>query len=304
MKIATTTSDFRSYCRNDAERIRELHHAGFRYIDLSMYDFTPHSVYMKDDWKAAVDTLKAEAEKMGIKFVQAHSQGGNPISPDTDHVDFIIRATIRSIEICAHLGIKNTVVHPGFEHLIGKEEWFEQNRAFFNKLLPAANEYGVNILIENSTSANMGDMFFANSGQDMLEFIRFVKHPNLHACWDTGHANCEGHQYEDIITLDKELYAIHYNDNHGSKDEHLIPYFGTLNNDEVINALREINYNGYFTLECGSSLIRSNYWLGGRNVFEKDTRLLEPPLFMQQQLESLIYRTAKYMLSEYGLFEE
>ena len=59
----------------------------------------------------------------------------------------------------------------------------------------------------------------------------------LHACWDTGHANCEGSQYDDIITLGKELFAIHYNDNHGAKDEHLIPFLGTLNHDEIINAL-------------------------------------------------------------------
>ncbi len=37
MKIATTTGDFGFYCKNDEERIRELHKAGFRYIDLSMY---------------------------------------------------------------------------------------------------------------------------------------------------------------------------------------------------------------------------------------------------------------------------
>ena len=161
-------------------------------------------------------------------------------------------------------------------------------------------KFAVNVLIEISTSANMGDMYWANSGADMLEFLKFVDHPLLHACWDTGHANCEGSQYNDIITLGKELFAIHYNDNHGTKDEHLIPFFGTLNHDEVINALIDSKFEGYFTLECPHSLIPS----GGRRYFKGYTRLAAPQLFMQQKVTALMYDIAKYMLTAYDIFEE
>ena len=304
MKIATTTGDFKRYCQNDIERINELSKVGFKYIDLDMYSFKPDSPYMKDDWKRAVLALKNEADKLNVKFVQAHSQGGNPLDGDQDEVDFLVAATIRSIEICNMLGIKNTVVHPGFAAGISKEEWFERNRAFYKKLVPAMEKFAVNVLIENSTSVNMGDMYFANSGADMLEFLKFVDHPLLHACWDTGHANCEGSQYNDIITLGKELFAIHYNDNRGIKDEHLIPFFGTLNHDEVINALIDSKFEGYFTLECSSSLIPKNYWAGGRRTFNGDTRLAEPQLFMQQKCVALMYSIAKYMLTSYDIFEE
>lgn len=304
MKIATTTGDFRQYCANDIERIHQLHKAGFRYIDLDMYSFTPDSVYMSNNWQDAVLALQSEVNKLGMTFVQAHSQGGNPLDADPQKVDFLVAATIRSIEICALLGIKNTVVHPGFMLDISKEEWFEKNRDFYKKLFPAMEKHGVNVLTENSTAANMGSRYFANSGKDMLEFLRFVDHPLLHACWDTGHANCEGSQYDDIITLGKELYAIHYNDNHGQKDEHLIPYLGTLNHDEVINGLIDVGYEGYFTLECSSSLVSKKHWLGKRRVFERDTRLAETQLFMQEHLEALMYDISKYILTAYDLFEE
>ena len=39
----------------------------------------------------------------------------------------------------------------------------------------------------------------------MVEFLNYVGHPLLHACWDTGHANCEGSQYDDIVTLGKVI---------------------------------------------------------------------------------------------------
>ena len=304
MKIATTTGDFGVYCDNDIERIRELHKAGFRYVDLSMYTWKPDSVYMTDGWQDAVAALKREAEHLGMRFVQAHSQGGNPLSDNPSEVEFIVAATLRSLEVCQMLGIPNTVVHPGFARGLSKEEWFEKNRAFFMQFLPTAEKLGVNVLTENSTDANMRGQYFANSGKDMVEFIRFVNHPRLNACWDTGHANCEGAQYDDILALGDELYAIHYNDNHGTKDEHLMPYLGTLNHDEVIHALIDVGFQGTFTLECSSSLRQPYHWLGHRRSFDNDTRLLYPQKFMQQKLVALMYDIAKYMLSVYNLFEE
>ena len=131
MKIATTTGDFSFYCSTDEERIRELHQAGFRYIDLNMYSFTPECDYMNDHWQEAAYRIKNLANELGMQFVQAHSQGGNPLSEDPAHVDFLLKATLRSIEICEFLGIKNTVVHNGFAKGLSKEEWFVKNKEFY-----------------------------------------------------------------------------------------------------------------------------------------------------------------------------
>ena len=179
-----------------------------------------------------------------------------------------------------------------------------KNLEFYKKLFPAMEKYGVNVLIENSTAKNMGAQYYANTGEDMLAFLKFANHPLLHACWDTGHGNCEGAQYNNIVTLGEELYAIHYNDNHGFSDEHLIPFFGTLNHDEVINALIDVDFKGYFTLESSLSLVGKNDWPHMRRSFVSDTRLAEPQLFMQQKCESLLYDVSKYILTSYGLFEE
>lgn len=301
MKIATTTGDFSKFCPTDIERIRLLHEAGFRYIDLDMYFFTPDCPYMQDNWKEAVAELKEEANRLGMTFVQAHSQGGNAFKEDEAHVKFLIDATIRSIEICRELGIENTVAHPGGAAGITKEEWFERNKSFYQNFFPIMEETGVNVLIENSISR---ERYWTDSGKDMVEFLDYVGHPLLHACWDTGHGNLWGVQYDHIVTLGKHLRAIHYNDNHGLKDEHLIPYFGTVNHDEILNALIDIDYKGYFTLEATSSLVPKKCWLGNRKDFNRDTRLANPPLFMQQRLVGMLYDTAKYMLDAYGLFEE
>jgi len=150
----------------------------------------------------------------------------------------------------------------------------------------------------------MGERYFINTGKDMLEFIKYVDHPMVHGCWDTRHANCEGSQYDEILTLGDELYAIHYNDNHGSKDDHVAPFLGRLNHDEVLNALIDVRFKGYFTLECDSSLIKYNQWMGQRRRFEYASKLREPQLFMQRYIESMMYETSKCMLESYDIFEE
>ena len=304
MKIATSTGDFKFYLNSDTDILRELHAAGFRYVDLSMYTFTPDSVYMNDGWEREVNKLLETADSLGMKFVQAHSQGGNPLSGVKEKDDFIVDATIRSIEICEVLGIKNTVAHPGFNVGLTKEEWFKLNKEFYEKFFPTMERCGVNLLCENSTYRNTGDMYYINSGAEMREFIEYVDHPLFHGCWDTGHANCEGNQYDDIMALGDELYAIHYNDNHGDRDEHVAPFFGSLNHDEVICALRDIGFSGYFTLECGSALVKYDQWPIRRRRFEGDSRLRNPKLFMQRSIERLMYETAEWMLKEYDLLEE
>jgi sugar phosphate isomerase/epimerase len=109
------------------------------------------------------------------------------------------------------------------------------------------------------------------------------------------------------MAIGDELYAIHYNDNHGLKDDHVAPFLGRLNHDEVINALIDVGFKGYFTLESDSSLIKYNCWTGKRRRFEnggKPLPLSEPQLFMQRHIEAMMYDTAKWMLEEYGIFDE
>lgn len=300
MKIATTTGDFGYVCDSDLEIVRELHRAGFRYIDLNMYNLTPNCVYMRDGWQDEVKKLKETADSLGMTFVQAHSQGGNPLSDDPAHVEFLLSATVRSIEICELLGIKNTVVHNGWRAGLSKEEWFAVNRDFYARLFPAMERCGVNVLCENSTKRNMGDLYFINNGKDMREFIDFVGHPQIHGCWDTGHGNCEGAQYDDIMAVGNELYAIHYNDNNGWADEHVAPFMGTLNHDEILTALTDVGFKGYFTLECNNALLHANQ----RRQFGDKTKLLQPQLFMQRHIDAMMYETSKWLLEEYGLFEE
>ncbi len=305
MKLATTTGDFRD-C-DYYKQIQLLHDAGFRYIDLSMYSpMKDDPLLLREDWREAANKLRVLATSRGMTFVQAHSPAGNPL--DEEKLDELVAITVRSIEVCGALGIPNIVVHAGWERDkakdVGKEEYFERNRAFFRRLFPAMEVNGVNVLVENSTRANMGTRYYLYTGADMRAFIEYVDHPLFHGCWDTGHGNCEGGQYDQLVALGEHLYGVHINDNRGERDEHLLPFFGTLNMDDVMHGLLDAGYKGVFTFEASSSLRPAKYWLGKRRPFGRDTRLAEPALFMQEELERLLYRMGVYILKSYDCFEE
>ena len=303
MKLATTTGDFDRFYKTYQERIESVCDAGFRHIDLSMYIIGENDeLLVSDNWKENAKAILEYTGRKGADFVQAHSPGGNPLSEEKSVADEILRNTIRSIDICGVLGIPHIVVHAGTVKGAGKEESFEKNKEFFEKLFPAMERNNVNVLCENSTQKNVGDMYFTNSGADIKEFVEYVGHPLFHACWDTGHGNCEGNQYDDILNIGSDLYAVHINDNSGRGDEHVLPYMGTVNMDEIMNALIDIKYKGVFTFECSSALRPACYWQGNRKIFEKDNRLLEPVVFMQKHIEKLLYDTGEYILKKYNCF--
>ena len=52
MKIATTTGDFAQYFNTNADRVRALRRAGFRYADLSFYSISEtNRIFGGEDWR-------------------------------------------------------------------------------------------------------------------------------------------------------------------------------------------------------------------------------------------------------------
>ena len=304
MKLATTTEDFIFYTKDYVKQIQHVKEAGFRYIDLSLYAYQDNDPLFSNDWKKEVERIKNYMETNGLQFVQSHGFNANCLG-DEEEYKFGLERSLRCIEICGALGIPNTVIHPGHrKDFNDKDLWFEENRKFFRELIPAMESTGVEVLCENSTKVNMSDRYFIVSGKETRELVDYVGHPLFAACWDTGHANDEGNQYDDIIALGDAMHAIHVNDNRGKQDEHLLPYMGNMNIDEVMTALCEIGYKYPLTFESSSVLRHSKYWLGRRREFSKDNRLLEPTLEMRKKVEELTYIMGKHILSAYDLFED
>ena len=94
-----------------------MREAGFRYADYSFgMDYKDRSGVYGDDCVRYFDKLLAQAERIGIKLVQAHSPMGKPISDDNSA---FLADTIRCVDACGAWGIPNLgEVHSGSIRLL------------------------------------------------------------------------------------------------------------------------------------------------------------------------------------------
>lgn len=299
MKLATTTSDFSAYTANQLESMEYIAKAGFKYIDYNFgRDYAEHSGIYGDDFYGYIEKVKAHTEKLGVKLVQSHSPMGKPLLDENGEFS---EATRKCIEACGLWGIENIVIHTGYRAGLTPEETFEENKLFFMPLLKEAEKYNVTILVENFNKMSVDGLYWIDNATDLLKMIECVNHPLLHAVWDAGHANMQPMpQDEELRILGSHVRALHIQDNMGDNDTHNFPYCGTLSLDSLMHGLEDIGYKGYFTFECGNLFVPAT----GRRPFEKDERLIVPPLALKLKAEELLYEIGKTVLTQYGCYEE
>jgi sugar phosphate isomerase/epimerase len=58
---------------------------------------------------------------------------------------------------------------------------------------------------------------------------------------------------EAIDTVSELLVATHVHDNHGTQDEHLAPFRGTIDWPAAVIALQKVGYDGVMMLEMGGT---------------------------------------------------
>ena len=300
MKLATTIGDFGRYTKDPTEAIEWISQAEFRYIDYNFHnDYVYKNGILGENPKRYIDQLKRLAEKLNVKYVQAHAPIGNPFMEDGGR---LTEATVLSVKACAELGIKDIVIHSAYAPGLSKEETIEKNKAFYMPILQVAEQCDVCILTENLYKMTDPNVFWIDNAKDQLALIEYVDHPLFQACWDTGHANMQDiPQDEEICLLGKHLRGLHVNDNFGDTDSHLPPYVGTMNFDSLMHGLCNIGYDGYFTFE-GFNFFVDPYH--PRRKYEKDTRLMRPNLNARKKAEELLYELVKNILCAYNCFDE
>lgn len=233
--------------------------AGFDAWDFSLFDMARY------DWKEKkVKDLKNPLSGNNyLAFARKLKQIGldNGIVCNQSHAPFPveipeIRSYMkRAIECTAEAGGSICIIHPY------NNEGPEKNAEFYNDLLPFAKECGVKIATENmwNWSKELGHSVFAscatpesfNAHLDAVDDDYFV------ACLDIGHAEMLGSDTtaaEMIKALGSRLKALHIHDNDKLHDTHQIPFSMDVDFVPIVNALKEINYDGYFTLEADKFL--------------------------------------------------
>jgi D-psicose/D-tagatose/L-ribulose 3-epimerase len=121
------------------------------------------------------------------------------------------------------------------------EEW---KRAVdcYQHLGPTLTEYGVTIAIE---PLNRFETYFLNTAQDAVALCDAIGHPNVGILFDTFHANIE----EKDVAAAYRAVARHLKHVHTCENDRGIPGTGHVDWRGVFQALRDIRYDGWLTIE-------------------------------------------------------
>lgn len=239
--IVTTTSVYPP-CSDLVRAVRVLAEIGYTGLDLA-FDYCVQQAdypFMTDAWEEWAKTIRAEADACGVVLSHGHA------SFDASCRDEAL--IVRTLTCCQIMGIRYLVVHPVWryddgESVCDRDDFLETNAAAYAYVLSLACQYGVIILTENLLWGASADPAWIST------LVSEVAHPYFGWCYDTGHAHMSGMPVGELLACCAPL-SLHIQDNHGQRDDHLLPGDGTVDWDAVFTHLRAIGYAGDFVLEA------------------------------------------------------
>lgn len=242
--------------RWDNEKYKKLVSLGFSCVDYDMAN-TETFIYKLSDaeLREYTEKEKALAKEAGVEIWQVHGPWRWPPQDLTpEDVAERMEKMKKSIYISSLLGCKYWIIHPimpyGIEDIgSGNEQaTWDMNVKFMSELLKTAKEYGVVICYENMPMRK----FSLATPEKILEFVRLMNDDNFKICLDTGHVSVfpDLSLGDEIRKLGKEIKTFHIHDNGGRLDEHRFPYFGKIDWADFSKALKDIGFDGVFSLEA------------------------------------------------------
>lgn len=121
------------------------------------------------------------------------------------------------------------------------DEWNWAVEAY-QELGPLLVEHGMTIAIE---PLNRFETFFLNTAADAKALCDQIGHPNVGVLFDTFHANIE----EKDISAGYRTVGKHLKHVHTCENDRGIPGSGHVEWDSVFQALRDLKYDGWLTIE-------------------------------------------------------
>lgn len=171
--------------------------------------------------RAAVDTFKAEGDlalELGGPLVVVH---------------------------CAGIIPEGAAVGEDQKHL----RW-TQLRKSAAELAEFGQTQGVRYALENLPPYH----FVGSDVSALCDLLRETSSPNVGMCFDVAHANLAGDPVQAAATAAAHTIYVHICDNHGTSDDHLMPFTGKIDWSGFGRALQAGGYDGVLMLEVFPSL--------------------------------------------------
>jgi sugar phosphate isomerase/epimerase len=179
----------------------------------------------------------------------------------------------RALDLVEYVPFRYCIQHVARSRDIPDERKWDATFSSLEHLSLFARQRGVTIAIENTP----GEMA---TPANLKNFLVQTRLANVKLCFDTGHAHLDGGVVPALETARDLIATTHIHDNHGERDEHLLPFEGTIDWDASLTALPP---NLPIVLElkepaiaAGSGEVQAfaETLRGARNVFDKFEEIL------------------------------
>lgn len=243
--------------------------------NLSLYKFELNDFFDRTDseLEAFFEPHKKGAQSEGIRIHQMHMPYPNYVPNGKKELNEYLRNVVapKSMKICAFFECPYIVVH-GFKlaRYYGSEaaEW-EQTERFLDFLAPMAKEMGITVCMENIYNVTGGHVVEgpccnAKKAAERIDRFNEKYHAEiLGFCFDTGHANLVGIDFENFLAgLGSRLKVLHIHDNDGIGDLHQIPFTFTRTRENkastdwegFIRGLKRIRFDSVLSFETAPVL--------------------------------------------------
>lgn len=262
----------------------KMKQAGFTCADFSLNGYLTNTALYQQHLNSFFDQSVEEleqyfaphrlgAERAGIKINQMHMPYPNYVPGGSQELNDYLRNVVapKSLGVCAYFGCPYIVVHSfKLARFLGseEEEWRVMEQ-FLDFLAPRAKEMGITICIENLYDS-IGGHIVEGPCCDARKAAQRIDRINdryceevLGFCFDTGHANLVGIDFEGFMTtLGHRLKVLHIHDNDGIADLHQIPFTFSRNRENrastdwegFVRGLKGSGFSGTLSFETAPVL--------------------------------------------------
>jgi sugar phosphate isomerase/epimerase len=136
----------------------------------------------------------------------------------------------RALDLVEQVPFQYCVQHVARLRDVADERRWDATFSSLEHLSLFARHRGVTMALEN-TPGEMG------TPEGLKHFLMRTRLTSVKLCFDTGHAHLEGDVLPGLETAHDLLVTTHIHDNRGERDDHLLPYEGTIDWDAALGAM-------------------------------------------------------------------
>ncbi|MCM8816889.1 MAG: sugar phosphate isomerase/epimerase [Candidatus Omnitrophica bacterium] len=250
------------------ETIKYVKSVGYDGLEIAPFTLANSVVEIKPDEREKIRYL-AEKEKLniiGTHWLLVKPEGLSISSPDANLRKKTSSYFVELVKFTSDIGGRIMVLGSPKQRSINagqsKDQVIEYFKEVIREPLEIAKEKQITICLE---PLGKKETNFVNTATEALSIIKEINHPCLKLILDVKAMSDEGKPYSEIINEGKD-YLAHF---HANDTNLLGPGFGDVDFAPIIEALKNISYSGYISVEV------FDFSPGPRTIAEKSIQYLK-----------------------------